>query len=146
MSVCVCVCLCVCDTYAQCIAEWVRSSRGPYLSHSSWSSLHLVSLCRRRFHMRVYPHLSWTVSFSTEACRSSEVVWVLCRTSLSSWSCSSVSDNSPRTTWSCPSSIWARRTQLSLSASQRWSVSSRSTTWRQRGEREQVKEHVEIQI
>lgn len=90
------------------------------------------------FHMRAEPHLSWTVSFSTEACRSSAVLWVLCRTSLSSRSCSRVSANSPRTAWSCPSRTWTRWTQLSLSASQRWSFSSRSITGRGKEEKKDV--------
>lgn len=76
---------------------------------------------------RSCPHLSCTVSLSTEVCRSSAMVWVLWRTSRSSCSCSSVSASSPRTACSCPSSIWTHFMLFSLSVSQRWSASSRST-------------------
>lgn len=88
----------------------------------------LVTACGRIFHMRAYPHLSWTLSFSTDACRSFAMVCVLCRMSLSFCSCSRVSANSPCTPCSCLSRIWTCWTQLSRSASQRWSFSSRSAT------------------
>lgn len=92
------------------------------------SGVSRVPVCRGIFHMCAYPHLSWIVSFSIEACRSSLMVWVLCRTSLSFCSCCRVSANSPRTACSCSSRTLTRWTQFSLSASQRWSFSSRSAT------------------
>lgn len=111
-------------------------------SYSTWTlspyEARALSPVRRRiFYTRAWPHLSWTVSFSTDACRSSAVLWVLCRMSRSFRSCSRVSANSTCAAWSCPSRTWTRWTPLSRSASQRWSFSSRSFTGRGKKEKKE---------
>lgn len=140
---CVCVLVCLwhtCTTWISIQTQMSPIQRRILSEQQHADVVSLVPVCRRIFHMRAWPHLSWTVSSSTEACRSSAMVWVLCRTSLSSCSCFRVSANSPCTVWSCPSRIWTRWTQLSLSASQRWSVSSRSATGRSKKEGKKEKE------
>lgn len=126
----------VCDTNGQyrcCFKHrWVRCSRGSHLRSAAQRASpphepgHLFSVCTEQ--TAAHPHQSWRVSFSTEACRWSEIVWVLCRTSLSSWSCFRESASSPCTVWNSPSRIWTCWKLFFRSASQRWSFSSRSMT------------------